>query len=161
MTADPFARHYLVAEIEEAFAQGLSLGFVVSKHVARLYAMAKALQAKTSWRQVDVGSALSAWVQEQSQPVQPRLIRQGMQRLLTTDNAKPLICTGIDLLFEPALSLDPLALFRQCSRSTPLVVFWPGIYEHDKLAYAVPEHAHYRAWTAADWSDARVFVLEA
>ena len=58
----------------------------------------------------------------------------------------PVSCTDIDLLFEPTLELDPLGLLRDVSRVTRLVVAWPGSYADDVLAYAVPDHSHYRTW---------------
>lgn len=62
----------------------------------------------------------------------------------------PVLCTDTDLLFEPALGLDPLALLRQASRMTRLVVTWPGTYRDGILTYAVPRHGHYRAWQRPD-----------
>lgn len=58
----------------------------------------------------------------------------------------PVLCTNIDLLFEPTLKLDPLRLMRDVSRVTRLVVTWPGSYVDSVLAYAVPDHSHYRIW---------------
>jgi hypothetical protein len=58
----------------------------------------------------------------------------------------PVLCTETDLLFEPTLKLNPLSLLRDASRVTRLVVSWPGIYQSDVLAYAAPEHSHYRTW---------------
>jgi hypothetical protein len=58
----------------------------------------------------------------------------------------PVLCTDIDLLFEPRLSLNPLRLFKDAGRITRLIVAWPGIYRDDVLSYAVPDHAHYRTW---------------
>ena len=58
----------------------------------------------------------------------------------------PVLCTNIDLLFEPTLKLDPLRLMRDVSRVTRLVVAWPGSYVDNVLAYAVPDHSHYRTW---------------
>lgn len=58
----------------------------------------------------------------------------------------PILCTNVDLLFEPTLKLDPLRLMRDASRVTRLVVTWPGSYGDGVLAYAVPDHGHYRTW---------------
>jgi len=58
----------------------------------------------------------------------------------------PVLCTEIDLLFEPTLELDPLRLLCDVGRVARLVVTWPGSYHHDVLAYAVPDHRHYRTW---------------
>lgn len=60
----------------------------------------------------------------------------------------PIVCTDLALIFEPALSLDPLTLLQRWSRSVPLVACWPGTYVGGSLTYAVPEHAHYRRWNA-------------
>jgi hypothetical protein len=59
----------------------------------------------------------------------------------------PSALSYIDILFEPSLELDPLALFRQLSRVTPIVVAWPGMVSSSGLSYAMPEHANYRLWT--------------
>jgi hypothetical protein len=65
----------------------------------------------------------------------------------------PLLCTGIDLLFEPSLKLNPLHIFLDASRTTSLVIAWPGTCEEGKLTYAVPSHAHNRTWPTADLCD--------
>jgi hypothetical protein len=39
-----------------------------------------------------------------------------------------------------------LKLLRDASRATRIVVTWPGSYADNILAYAVPEHSHYRTW---------------
>jgi len=60
----------------------------------------------------------------------------------------PVLLTEIDLLFHSKLDggasaqLDPLALFIQTSRLTPIVVVWPGMYDGETLGYAAPGHAH-------------------
>lgn len=69
----------------------------------------------------------------------------------------PVLCTGIDVLFEPSLNLDPLMLFRRISRVTRLVVAWPGSYRGTTLTYAVPDHKHYRIWR--EHSDVLVALL--
>jgi hypothetical protein len=53
----------------------------------------------------------------------------------------------MDVLFEPSLELDPLALLRQLARVTPVVAAWPGSTGASLLTYGVPEHAHHRTWS--------------
>ena len=62
----------------------------------------------------------------------------------------PLLVIDTDVLFEPSLQLDPLLLFQHASRRLPLIVTWAGSFEHGRLSYAVPEHAHYRPWRSPD-----------
>lgn len=80
----------------------------------------------------------------------PMEARRVLERTLREASPGPLLCTDIDFLFEPALSLAPLSLFRNASRATTIIVAWPGIFADGVLTYAVPEHAHYRTWRNPD-----------
>jgi hypothetical protein len=60
------------------------------------------------------------------------------------------LCTRPDLLFEPSLAIDPLALFRKAARVKKLIVCWPGECSANTLSYAVPEHHHFRTWKISD-----------
>lgn len=68
------------------------------------------------------------------------------------DAGHPMLLTEIDLLFHNELDggasaqLDPLALFIQTSRLTPIAVVWTGTFDGVILSYAVPGHGHYRHW---------------
>jgi hypothetical protein len=69
---------------------------------------------------------------------------------LTSFQSGPVLCTCPDLLFDPSLEIDPLALFRQAARMNQLIVLWTGEYSTNTLSYAVPEHHHYRTWHISD-----------
>ena len=69
---------------------------------------------------------------------------------LTSFQTGPVLCTCPDLLFDPSLKIDPLALFRQAARIIQLIVLWPGEYSANTLSYAVPEHHHFRTWKVSD-----------
>ena len=103
------------------------------------------LATSNQWPTISIGKSLSAEIisgkVSGTPAVQAWLVEQvrGM-------NPGPVLFHGIDLLFEPSFKLNPLAIFQQSSRFTPLVVFWPGTYSNQVLAYAVPEHHHYRTW---------------
>lgn len=61
-------------------------------------------------------------------------------------SASVLLVDRIELLFAPALQLDPLRLLRQMGRICPLIVAWPGSYENGCLTYAAPGHPEFRAY---------------
>ena len=69
---------------------------------------------------------------------------------LTSLQPGPVICAHPDLLFEPQLNVDPLALFRQVARITRLVILWLGDFSKEALYYAAPGHQHYRTWRTSD-----------
>ncbi|MCL4834877.1 MAG: BREX-3 system P-loop-containing protein BrxF [Caldilineaceae bacterium] len=127
---------------------------------AVLYARANALQAQYSWPILALGEKLTPGLL----PMLPRERQRAAPRLLveairTASPPGPLLVTQIDLLFEPSLGLDPLGLLRSASRQRTLIVAWPGSYESGVLAYAVPEHSHYRIWAKPDLCEYCVQVL--
>lgn len=119
---------------------------LVAREVALLEEATMALARDASWPLISVGAALSSELLTASPARWSRAARHGLRQLLSDVGPGPTVLLHVDLLFEPALRLDPLAIFRDTSRSVPLVVAWPGDYDGSTLSYAVPEHAHYRTW---------------
>ncbi|MHB1414624.1 MAG: BREX-3 system P-loop-containing protein BrxF [Chloroflexota bacterium] len=129
---------------------------VVSEDISRLDRASAGLSTEYGWPRLSIGRELSAvLISEPSQRRGPAA-QNAFESMLATMTPGPVSCTEIGLLFEPQLTLDPLALLRQSSRVAPLVVAWPGSYADGVLAYAVPAHAHYRTWS---WPEVQIFSL--
>ena len=120
--------------------------FLVHPDPARLEDVATYLHAERGWSRFSVGKTLSTALLHSAPEDRPREAVNHFKDSLRALAPGPVLCTGITLLFEPALCLDPLALCRRGARLTPLIVLWPGTYAREVLAYAVPDHAHYRTW---------------
>ena len=66
------------------------------------------------------------------------------------------VVDNIGILFDQSLQLDPLGLLEDVSRSTVLVVSWPGTITWNEngtvhaLSHAVPEHDEYRIYPHVD-----------
>lgn len=105
------------------------------------------LVIESAWPVVSVGKALAGALLSTALVQRPFVARDVLVDVLGQVDSGPLVCADIDLLFEPTLRLDPFSLLRDASRRSALVVVWPGSYIDDVLAYAVPEHAHYRTWS--------------
>ena len=119
---------------------------VVHPEIRRLEAAANELVSAYGWPRLSVGGEVSAVLRVVPPARYPRAASRCIDANVGQMAPGPVLCTEIDVLFEPALKLDPLALLRQTSRQTALVVTWPGSYVDELLAYAAPEHGHYRAW---------------
>ena len=74
----------------------------------------------------------------------PRLLDEVIGR-----GRSPVLLDNTELLFEPALSLDPLALLQVASRNRTLVAAWNGALDDRYLAYAEPGHPEYRRYPSA------------
>ncbi len=114
--------------------------------VSKLEDAANELLSVYDWLRLSVGRELSPVMLSEIPQRRSRAARQWMKIHLREMAPGPVLCTEIDLLFEPTLNLDPLRLMRDVGRVTRLVVTWPGSCVDDVLAYAVPDHSHYRTW---------------
>jgi hypothetical protein len=119
---------------------------LVHPDVRGLEDAASELLSMYGWPRLSVGRELSAALLSETPGRRSREARRWMKARLGEMSPGPVLCTDVDLLFEPTLELDPLALLRDVGRMTRLVVAWPGSYRHDVLAYAVPGHSYYRTW---------------
>ena len=119
---------------------------LASVDVARLDVTVEALQTTYDWPLFAVGRELSPVLWAEAVTRRGNRAARWLEHTVRTQVSGPVLVTGIALLFEPALQLDPLALLCRVGRYVPLIVAWPGTYDGDLLTYAVPEHAHYRVW---------------
>ena len=123
---------------------------LVHPALVHLQAAAQHLTRQYACPHLSVGLVLSETLLPVAPQQHSRHAGQILRQSVKNQAPGPLLCTDIDLLFEPAFSLDPLWLLRQMSRQTSLIVTWPGTFHDNVLAYALPEHAHYRTWTSPD-----------
>lgn len=151
----------LSARIADLLAGHLYFPCVVIAHpeVAILRTAQDYLMGHQKWQAVSVGGFLSEALLDIPFKRRQRVARQSFLEEIRQQVPGPALCIDIDLLFEPSLALDPLALIRECSRQTPVVVMWPGEYKDKVLSYAVPEHAHYRIWRQTDLCDQCIIPL--
>ena len=119
---------------------------LVHTEIERLEAAAEDIIRTTGWPRLSVGRELSAVLLPEPVRARPRAARTWLDSALASLAPGPVVCSEIDLLFEPSLGLDPLLLFSGLCRRARLLVLWPGSYAGETLAYATPDHAHYREW---------------
>lgn len=121
---------------------------LVHTDVAVLAAAGQALAQETGWPRLHAAAVLCPALAD----LPPA--RRGDAALPALEGAvagiapvrTPLLLEGIDLLAEPSLALDPLAVLRQLSRRRALAVLWPGSVSGAVLCYGAPDHNHYRRW---------------
>ena len=122
---------------------------LVHPHIQVLEKMADEIQGP-GIAHLNISKELSACLRLVSASERSRFSQKWLIDSLTSFQNGPVLCTYPDLLFDPSLEIDPLALFRQAARIIQLIVLWPGEYSANTLSYAVPEHHHYRTWKVSD-----------
>ena len=112
----------------------------------RLEEAAAQLEERYGWRRWPVGRELSGALLDVAVHERGPETGRWFREAVDARRPSPILVTDIALLFESSFQLDPLRLLLEASRRTPLIVAWPGNLAGDRLAYAVPEHSHYRTW---------------
>jgi hypothetical protein len=118
--------------------------------VSKLAEVASEIVSTYGWAHLRVGQELASSLLGAPPAQRGPGVHEWLEAQLKGLAPRPVLFTEIDLLFEPELHLDVLSLLRHASRTARLAVMWPGSYANDLLAYAVPEHAHYRTWRKPD-----------
>ena len=123
----------------------------VHENIAVLKAAAAQLQIY-GWPFLDLNTLLAQILAASAPQRRSTLAIHSFETKIKQNRQSSLICTGIDILFEPSLKLDPFRLFRDTSRQqqTRLIILWPGEYKGSTLSYATPNHSHYRTWSQPD-----------
>jgi hypothetical protein len=119
---------------------------LVHLETSRLVDICNELLSVYDWEHLSVGQELSKALFPEAPQRRSRVARHWMRSYLRSMGNSPVLCTEIELLFEPSLEIDPLSLLSDAGRLVRLVVAWPGSFQDNVLAYAVPEHSHYRTW---------------
>ena len=99
---------------------------------------------------VAVGAALAGRLIEEPVRSRPWAATRVLGEVIAESAPHPVLLHHIEVLFEPALQADPMAMLRQLSRDRPIIVIWPGQLDGDDLVYANPGHPEYRRDSAKD-----------
>ncbi len=92
---------------------------LVHPDIRRLADASDELASAHDWPRLRVGRELSAALLAVPPADRPRAAQRWMEEQTSRMAPGPVLCTEIDLLFEPTLQLDPLRLLLDISRATP------------------------------------------
>ena len=99
---------------------------------------------------VNLNLALSERLLDLTSKERPLRVGRLLADLLDERPDEIIALDNIELLFDPDLHLDPLALLQGISRNTTLIVAWGGAATENTLTYAVPGHPEYRRYERPD-----------
>lgn len=132
---------------------------LVHEEIRQLHHVGQQLAAELSQAPLDIGLLLSEALLHVPEQRRAGRVQTILLNALSTRQGGPVLCTEIDLLFEPTLAQDPLLLLRFCSRQTPLIILWPGSFRDNVLAYGTQTHRHYRTWFRPEVQDGCIQVI--
>ncbi len=99
---------------------------------------------------VNLNLQLSSRLLEYSIKQRPLKVAEMITGLIE-DLPSPIVLDKLDILFDPSLQTDPLALLQSLSRSKTIIAFWSGGLKDNKLYYAEPGFPEYRSYPVQDF----------
>ena len=99
---------------------------------------------------VNLNLELSSRLLEYSIKQRPLKVAEIMADLIEA-LPSPVVLDKLDILFDPSLQTDPLALLKSLSRSKTIIAFWSGSLKDNKLYYAEPGYPEYRSYSVQDF----------
>jgi len=95
---------------------------------------------------LDLSQAMLELTARQRSLDAPRL----MEQIVAAKAGAPVFLRNIELLFLPALKVEPLRLLQGLSRNRTVVVDWPGLVQDGCVVYAEPGHPEFRKYPVSD-----------
>jgi hypothetical protein len=102
---------------------------------------------------LDLNYALSAPLTNTPKQDRPKLVGQLIAALINDVHGERILITGLEILFDRSLAVDPIRLLSTCAKNKTLLVSWPGDKTSSGLSYAAPSHPEHRTYKASDLSD--------
>lgn len=110
---------------------------------------------------LDLNPLLSERLIEMSEQDRPELIASLMSNIIHETATNVVLITGLEILFDRSLKVDPIRLLRVCAKNKTLLASWPGDQTSSGLIYASPNHPEYRKYKASDLSDVIILTADA
>jgi hypothetical protein len=110
----------------------------------------KALCQQLGFPYLNVNLALSQRLLELTDKERPLRVRRLLADVIDEQAADVIALDNLELLFDPALHLDPLVCLQGLSRNKTLIAAWGGNYVGGVLTYAEPGHPEYRRYERPD-----------
>ena len=140
----------LVAAVREAADAYHRLVLIVGPIASGKSARAMSASIDEGWPTLNVNRLLAENLLELG--VRERVIRcqAVLVDAIAMSGGTTVVLDNIELLFEDHLKQDPLRLLKSLSRTTTLVVSWPGSFDGRNLTFAEPGHRDYRNYADPD-----------
>jgi len=103
----------------------------------------QAAARRLDWPYLVIGQALAGRLSQRTPQQRPLRLEQEMEALLPAGAG--IVLDQLEILFDADLHANPLPLLERISRQKAVLAGWPGPLSENKLVYAEPWHAEYRA----------------
>lgn len=108
------------------------------------------LKLQTGAPLLNVNLELSRYMLDLTQRQRALRVAECMGNIVRECGNPLVLLDNLELLFDPALQLNPLKLLQGLARNQTLVVAWNGKIKDGNLVYAEPGHPEYQSYSSTD-----------
>ncbi len=103
----------------------------------------QALARQFGYPRVNVNLELSQRLLDLTHAQRSRSVDRLFKELMNAITGEVVLLDNLEILFDPALEVEPLRLLQTVSRTRTMVAAWSGQYQHGTLSYAEPGHPEF------------------
>lgn len=110
---------------------------------------------------LDINRQLSEQLINTPKQYRAKSIGEKLNQLVNSVPSDIVCLTGLEILFDRSLAVDPIRLLSTCARNKTLLACWPGDKTTYGLSYATPSHPEHRTYKASDLKDVIFLAADA
>lgn len=95
---------------------------------------------------LNINLLLSQRMLELTRGQRARKVDALFEELVEQSAAETVVLDNMEILFDPALQVEPLRMLQSLSRNRTVVASWNGTFQDGALTYAEPHHPEYRCY---------------
>jgi hypothetical protein len=105
--------------------------------------MLKAVGRENGYPYLNVNLELSKRMLELTRSQRSRQVERLLKEVIASAPGDVVLLDNLEILFDPALEVEPLRLLQVSSRNRTVVASWNGAFKDGTLNYAEPGHPEF------------------
>lgn len=108
------------------------------------------LGGERGWSVVNVNLRLSERLLAVTSRRRPLEVQRILDEIVSKEGSDTKLLDNTEILFNPALQLDPLRLLQQLARNQIVVASWAGNFDGERLTYSALGHSEFKRYENPD-----------
>jgi Cdc6-like AAA superfamily ATPase len=136
--------------IEQAAGQYYRLVLLAGAPGCGKTATLQAVAKENGYSYLNVNLELSKKMLELTRTQRSRQVERLLKEVIASAPGDVVLLDNLEILFDPALEVEPLRLLQVSSRNRTIVASWNGTFKDGTLAYAEPGHPEFIQFKQAE-----------
>ena len=131
-------------KIQEVLGHYHRLILVIGPSGSGKTAALREIHQKQKFPMINAGLELSRQMLELTEKQRMSEAERLLENAAAQTRSDVVLVDNTEILFDPALKINPLGILRKLSRTRTIAASWNGMVKKGWLVYAVPGHPEYR-----------------